>query len=116
MTDETKFLQDLYRDFNARNIDTVLAALHEDVTWANAMEGGHEHGREAVRSYWTRQWGMFDPRVEPVAFHPAPDGAMRVEVHQTVRDLDGNVLMDQTVSHQFRIEQGLVRRFDVLGE
>jgi nuclear transport factor 2 (NTF2) superfamily protein len=114
MADETKFLQNLYRDFNARNIDIVLAALQEDVMWANGMEGGHEHGREAVRNYWTRQWDMFDPHVEPVAFHPVPDGAIRVEVHQTVRDLEGKILMHGTVNHQFRIEQGLVRRFDIL--
>jgi hypothetical protein len=27
--------------FNARDMETVLAALHEDVLWANGMEGGH---------------------------------------------------------------------------
>lgn len=116
MADQTHFLRGLYRDFNARKIDTVLAALHEDVMWANGMEGGHEQGREAVRSYWTRQWAIVDPHVEPVAFHPTPDGATRVEVHQIVRDLEGNVLMDQTVRHLFRIEQGKVRRFDILEE
>lgn len=114
MADETEFLQNLYRDFNARNIDIVLAALHEDVIWANGMEGGHEHGREAVGNYWRRQWAIFDPHVEPLAFHPAPDGAIRVEVHQTVRDLEGNILMDGIVGHQFRIKKGLVRRFDIL--
>lgn len=116
MIDETEFLQNLYRDFNARRIDTVLAALHEDVRWANGMEGGHVHGRDAVRSYWTRQWKTLDPHVEPIAFTPTPEGAIRVEVHQTVRDIEGNLLMDRTVGHQFRIEHGLVRRFDILEE
>jgi len=113
---ETEFLRGLYRDFNARRIDAVLAALHEDVTWANGMEGGHVLGRAAVREYWTRQWSIIDPHVEPVAFAPTPDGAVRVEVHQTVRDREGNLLMDRTVTHQFRIEQGMVRRFDILEE
>ncbi len=116
MTSESDFLQNLYHDFNARRMDTVLASLHEDVMWANGMEGGHVHGREAVRSYWTRQWSMLDPHVEPVAFTPTADGCIGVEVHQTVRDLQGNVLMDRTVWHQFRIEQGLVRRFDIVDE
>ncbi|MGB7135868.1 MAG: nuclear transport factor 2 family protein [Acidobacteriaceae bacterium] len=113
-SNETEFLRNLYRDFNARNIETVLAALHEGVMWANGMEGGHLHGRDAVRSYWTRQWPMLDPRVEPLAFSQTPDEAIRVEVHQIVRDLEGNVLRDAKVSHLFRIEDGLVRRFDIL--
>ncbi|HEX4037700.1 MAG TPA: nuclear transport factor 2 family protein [Acidobacteriaceae bacterium] len=110
----SEFLRSLYRDFNARHIDTVLAALHEDVLWANGMEGGHVQGREAVRSYWTRQWAMIDPHIDPIGFAQMPDGAIRVEVHQTIRDLQGNVLMDGTVGHQFRIEHGQVRRFDIV--
>ena len=34
----------------------MLAVLADDVAWANGMDGGHVHGREAVREYWTRQW------------------------------------------------------------
>ena len=49
-------------------METVLAALHEDVIWANGMEGGHVHGREEVRSYWKRRWAMVNPHVEPGAF------------------------------------------------
>jgi nuclear transport factor 2 (NTF2) superfamily protein len=114
MSDESDFLRNLYRDFNARKIDTVLAALHEDVMWANGMEGGYVHGREAVRAYWTRQWKSLDPRVDPVSFARQPDGAVEVDVHQTVRDLEGNLLRDARVGHRFRIEAGLVRRFDIL--
>ena len=53
----------IYDRFNARNMETVLAALHEDVIWANRMEGGHVHRREGVRSYWTRQWAMVDAHI-----------------------------------------------------
>lgn len=48
----------LYERFNARDIDGVLAALTNDVAWANAMEGGHAHGHVGVRDYWTRQWAI----------------------------------------------------------
>jgi hypothetical protein len=34
----------------------------------------HVHGREGVRSYWTRQWAMIDPHVEPVEFSKGPQG------------------------------------------
>src|ERR1700719_3605361 len=113
MSDETDLLKRVYDRFNARDMETVLAAMHEDVTWANGMEGGYVHGREGVRSYWTRQWAMIDPHVEPVGFTSTPDRRVVVEVHQIVRDLAGNLLVDQMVGHIFRFENGLVKRFDI---
>ena len=38
---------------------------------------------------------------------------MVVEVHQVVRDLNGNLLADKMVGHVFRIESGLIKRFDI---
>ena len=115
MSDEVKLLKRVYDRFNARDMETVLAAMHEDVIWANGMEGGHIRGRNEVRSYWTRQWAMIDPHVEPVAFADGPNGEVIVEVHQVVRDLNGNVLADKMVGHVFRIENGFVKRFDIRG-
>jgi len=110
-----ELLKRIYDRFNARDMDAVLAALHKDVIWANGMEGGHVQGREGVRSDWTRQWGMVDPHVEPVAFAEGPKTEVIVEVHQVVRDLKGNLLADKMVGHIFRLENGLVRRFDIRG-
>jgi hypothetical protein len=94
-------------------METVLTAMYDDVMWANGMEGGHVQGRDGVRSYWTRQWGMIDPHVDPIAFSRGHEGQVVVEVHQVVRDLEGNLLADKTVGHLFRIEDGLTRRFDI---
>ena len=113
MSDEVDLLKRIYERFTARDMETVLAAMHEDVIWANGMEGGHVHGRDEVRNYWTRQWAMIDPHVEPVAFSYGPEGTVLVEVHQVVRDLNGNLLADRMVGHVFRIETGLVKRFDI---
>jgi hypothetical protein len=115
LSDEVEFLKRLYKQFNAREIDSVLAAMHNDVIWANGMEGGHVQGRDGVRSYWTRQWAIIDPHVEPVRFSNGPDGETIVEVHQIVHDLDGNLLADKMVGHVFRIENQLVTRFDIRG-
>jgi ketosteroid isomerase-like protein len=115
MSDEVDLLKLVYDRFNARDMETVLAAMHEDVIWANGMEGGHVHGRDEVRSYWTRQWTMVDPRVEPIAFARGPQGEMVVEVHQVVRGLSGHLLADKMVGHVFRIENGLIKRFDIRG-
>jgi ketosteroid isomerase-like protein len=113
MQNETEFLKHVYERFNARDMEAVLAAMQEDVAWANGMEGGHVHGREEVRSYWTRQWAMINPHVDPVGFSNGPEGEVIVEVHQVVHDLDGKLLLDQTVGHIFRIEDGLIHRFDI---
>lgn len=113
MSDEVEFLKHLYRRFNARDMDAVLGMMHGDVTWANGMEGGHVYGREGVREYWTRQWAIIDPHVEPVRFASGANGEVVVEAQQIVRDLEGKVLSERLVSHIFRIEDGLVRGFDI---
>jgi ketosteroid isomerase-like protein len=116
MSEEVDLLKRVYERFNARDMEAVLAAMHEDVVWANGMEGGHAHGRDQVRNYWTRQWAMVSPRVDPVSFSSSPDGAVVVEVHQVVHDLRGNLLLDKMVGHIFRIQGGLIKRFDIRGE
>ncbi|HTV13106.1 MAG TPA: nuclear transport factor 2 family protein [Acidobacteriaceae bacterium] len=115
MAGKEKLLRAMYAGFNARAMEAVLAAMHEDVLWANGMEGGHVQGREGVRAYWTRQWAILDPRVDPVSIVETQDGTLVVEVHQVVHDKEGKLLVDQMVGHIFRIEDGLVRRFDIRG-
>lgn len=120
MEDDVKTLKRIYQRFNARDIDGVLSALADDVAWANGMEGGHVHGREALRDYWTRQWATVSPHVEAMRFQRTADGAILAEVRQSVRDLDGNPLQgqthgltDRTVGHLFRFQDGKVTNFDI---
>src|SRR5271157_5726815 len=49
-------------------IELALSGMHQDVDWANGMEGGSVHGRSGVRDYWTRQWQLIDPRIDPQRF------------------------------------------------
>lgn len=116
----TQLIKRIYDRFNARDIDGVLTELADDVAWANGMDGGHVHGREAVRDYWTRQWAVISPHVEPVAIQTKDDGVITVEVIQSVFDLEGRPLTEQThglkdktVLHIFRIEGGKIARFDI---
>jgi len=112
MEAEIELLQEAYRHFNVRDIDGVLRLMQEDVEWPNGMEGGWVHGREAVREYWTRQWLAVDPHVKPVGFREE-DGRTVVLVEQVVRDLEGEVLLDQVVEHVYAIEDGLIRRMEI---
>ncbi len=109
-------LKKTYQHFNNRDIDSTLAAMHPDVDWPNGMEGGIEHGHEAVRRYWTRQWTMIDPHVEPIHFAREEDGRINVTVHQVLHDMDGNLLIDQIIHHIYTIEKDLIKTMDIQKE
>jgi hypothetical protein len=106
-------LTKLYAAFNARDLDGALARMHPDVIWPNGMEGGVVHGHEGIRAYWTRQWSMIDPHVEPVNFKVDDAGDVVISVHQVVRDFSGNVLRDRMVEHVYTFEDGLIRRMEI---
>jgi hypothetical protein len=108
------FLTAMYKAFNERKIDTVLAAMDPDVDWPNGMEGGRVHGHRGVREYWTRQWSMVDPKVDPVHFQKDALGRVVIDVHQVVRNLEGGILIDQMVRHAYVIEGGLIKSMDIL--
>jgi hypothetical protein len=112
MTSNQDLIDSVYRSFNARDIDAVLTRMHPDVDWPNGMEGGRIRGHDDVRAYWRRQWTVVDPRVDPT--HIEDDEiATIVDVHQVVRDLSGNVLLDRMVQHVYSIQDGLIVRMDI---
>lgn len=97
-------LRAAYAAFNARDVEGALALMDPDVIWPNGMEGGTVRGHAAVRAYWTRQWTVIDPSVEPHRFTATADGRVDVEVHQIVRDLHGAVLKDAVVHHLYTLD------------
>lgn len=113
MEHEREILIAAYRDFNARRIDAVLAHMHPDVVWPNGMEGGYVYGQESIRDYWTRQWQIIDPHVEPVAIRMDETGRYDVEVHQVIQDTNGKLLADQTVHHIYSFQGGRIKRMDI---
>jgi ketosteroid isomerase-like protein len=107
-----QLIRDLYASFNARDIDAVIAHLDPDVDWPNAWQGGRLRGHDAVREYWTRQFAAIDGRVEPRAIVVDGD-TVTVTVHQTVRDLGGQLQDDRIVTHTYAFRDGKVVRMDV---
>lgn len=110
---EQAMIERLYAAFNARDLEAALAEMQADVIWPNGMEGGYVYGRAGIREYWTRQWAMIDPHVDPVAVEVDAAGQIVVWVHQVVRDLNGAVLSDHDVVHVYVIEDGLVRSMEI---
>jgi hypothetical protein len=64
--------------------------------------------------YWTRQWAILDPHVDPVSIEPDETGRLIVEVHQVVQDMKGFVLLDTTVHYAYRLSDGLIKRMDIV--
>ena len=113
MDRDEQVIHQIYNGFNARDMEGVFALLTDDVAWANGMEGTHVHGKDAIRDYWTHQWSVIDPHVEPLKIAKAADGSLVVDVHQVVKNLEGQTLIDETVKHAFRLDGGRVQRFDI---
>jgi len=114
MQSKQEILTKVYEAFNRREMDAVLARMRPDVDWPNGMEGGRVHGHEEVRAYWHRQWSTVDPHVEPVRMEDDTAGRTVVGVHQVVRNLAGEVLMDRMVEHVYSIREGLIERMDIV--
>jgi hypothetical protein len=113
MADTKTTIEQAYSAFNKRDIDGALALMAQDVSWPKASEGGKIIGKEEIRAYWTRQWGEFDPHVEPLAMTKEDGGKIRVRVHQLVNGLQGNVLSDSQVFHVFTMRDGLIAAMDL---
>jgi hypothetical protein len=112
MADTKTLIKQAYSAFNKRDIDGALALMTEDVIWPKASEGGKVVGKQQIRAYWTRQWGEFDPHVEPLEVTEADGGKIRVRVHQLVKSLHGDVLSDSEVLHVFTVNAGLIAGMD----
>lgn len=116
MADIKTPIERAYAAFNKRDIDGALALMTQDVSWPKASEGRKIVGKDAIRAYWTRQWGEFDPYVEPLAISDEDGGKVFVRVHQLVKDLQGDVVSDSEEIHVFTMNARLIAAMDLGGE
>lgn len=105
-------LRRAYVAFNAKDIDALLAEMTDDVDWPNMIEGTRIVGHDAVRAYWRGQFETTDPQLEITGVREDDDATV-LSVHQTLHDLDGNVLREGDVEHVYRFRDGKVARMDV---
>ncbi len=110
---EIELLQRVYRAFNQREFETVLAEMRDDVDWPNGWEGGRVAGKAAVRDYWKRQFEVLDSIVEPMKFTRETDGRIAIDVHQVVHDKGGKLVADQMVQHVYAIREGLIQSMEI---
>ncbi|NEQ27219.1 MAG: nuclear transport factor 2 family protein [Microcoleus sp. SIO2G3] len=113
MSPNQQFLQNLYEAFNKREIETIISVMHPDVRWANGVEGGFVYGRDAVHEYWTNQFKMIQVQLETLKFETDEYNRDIITAHQSVRDLQGNLLVDTTIQQIFTIENGLISLYEI---
>jgi hypothetical protein len=113
MDPNQEFLQNLYDAFNKREIETIISAMHPNVKWANGFKGGFIYGRDAVREYWTDQLKNIQPELEPLKYETDDKNRDVVTVHEVVKDLQGNLLVDITVHQIYTIENGLISLYEI---
>lgn len=112
MADHKQFLIGAYKALNSGKIDAILAVMHAEVDWPNALGRGRIQGHQAFRTYWTAQLGRIQMLVEPQRFM-VEDDLMVVEARQTVTDPSGVVLANRLVQHAFAFKDGLIKRMDI---
>lgn len=112
--EHTALIEKAYRLFNARKMHEILRLMIENVVWPNGMDGGYVYGHAGVREYWSRQWQMINPNVQPVSFDMGENDSLIVLVHQVVKDLNGNILIDQMIQHVYSFSGGLIQKMDIV--
>lgn len=105
--DKVRLLSDLYRAFNRRELDRVLAALSPSVRWPNVREKTQLSGHAAIRSYWLAQLETIEPHVEPVEFAER-QGEVAVRVRQVITVKATGQVSESNVTHTYAFDQGLV--------
>ena len=106
------FFQDLYKNFNDRKIDLVIAKMADNVKWANGMDGGYVYGHIGVKEYWSRQFTMVSSNVTPLKIYLEKE-VVKIKVHQVVHDLNGKLLADEFVYHFFHLKEDKIAEFDI---
>lgn len=102
-----------YEAFNERDIALVLSLMHPAVGWPNEWKGGRLSGQAEIEAYWGKQFEVLNPTVTPLSIRERRSGQIEVQVNQPVKDLTGNILIDNHVLHVYTMEEGLIRSMQV---
>jgi len=107
-----QLLSQLYPDFNDRNIEKIMPHFAVNTDWPNGMTGGREIGHQAIREYWTDQWSVINSQVTPISYRVVGDQII-LEVHQLVKDMEGETLSDSVVYHTYLFVNGKIVKMDI---
>ena len=105
--------------FNARDLDTVLAGVREDVTWERFLSRAETdapavRGKDELRAVWESQVQAVDIRVEVLDL--VPDGEDRViaSTRMVTRGSGSEIALSAAVTWVFTLDaSGLIKYVEV---
>jgi hypothetical protein len=110
---DNAWLAKLYKAFNKRDIETVLAAMTDDVSCPDVEdEYRRVKGKDNLRQYWRMRLDVFDIVVTPLSFSEE-GGNPVVQVRHVIRDRSRRILSDRDAKHTFTLSEGLIARLDI---
>jgi len=112
--DRQAALMEMYRAFNAEDVDGALVHLAPGVDWTNDWEGGRVVGRDAVRELWTRQFAATNTEIQPMSLAVEADGGIRAHVHRLITSKTGGVIDNEKVDHLFEFDGPFIRRMTIV--
>lgn len=113
MLENQELIKFAYSAFNRRDIESILTVMNPAVKWSKAWEGDYANGHEELSAYWKRQWAEINPKVTPIGFIEGENGTLAVDVDQSVKDLNGEILFEGKVIHLYTITNGLIDQMDI---
>jgi ketosteroid isomerase-like protein len=118
VSDRRALIDELYRRFNARNMD-IFDLCHEELEWfwPDETPGASDfHGRDEVLRglhLWAESWEELT--MDPEEVFVEADYAL-VMARYRLRGAGSGVNIEQPLAHLFQFEDGLVRRWWIFGD
>ena len=110
MTNE-ELIEQAYAAYNRQDTNALLAFVIEDVDWPDGQ--ARLHGKQELRTYWTRQWAKTRTRDEVLEIvTPMPNRSI-VRIGQVVRALTGAVISTGSFEHDYLIKDRLITRLNI---
>ena len=114
MSSEEQSVTAIYEAFNTANLENLAELLHSDVDWETTPPGGRTRGREQVCALFADRMAEWTWEFQPTSILTGEDGRITVHGRSAVRKKDGTARRDQEVEHLYTMQDGLVRKADLV--
>lgn len=113
MTEHESLVARLWTALNHQDIKAAVALLHPDVDWQDIINGGRRRGLVEMAQYWEGAFGIITSASSTLDARPDDEGRLAARVLHSVRDKQGRLWTEETLTHLFSFRDGLISRMDV---
>ena len=112
MTPE-ELITTLYARLGQRDREGMLELIAEDVEWVNEPKDIHIRSKDELRALWTKYMDAARIEMDATSITLTDKGAKSI-VRERVWNLNGELLFDGPVGHDYVVENTLIRRCDIV--